>query len=47
MAILAEDADAGVRDIALAHYRNLLCGLEDKPLDVELRLAALASGAPA
>ena len=42
MAIVTEDADAGVREIALGHYRNLLCGLEDQPVDIELRLAAVA-----
>jgi DNA repair protein SbcC/Rad50 len=42
MAIVTEDADAGVREIALGHYRNLLCGLEDQPLDIALRLAAVA-----
>ena len=27
--LASSDADAGVREIALAHYRNLLCGQED------------------
>ncbi len=42
MAIVTEDSDAGVREIALGHYRNLLCGLEDQPVAVEQRLAAVA-----
>jgi len=42
LAVVAEDDDAGVREIAIGRYRNLICGLEDQPLDIELRLAALA-----
>jgi DNA repair protein SbcC/Rad50 len=43
MAIVTEDADAGVREIALGHYRNLLCGHEEQPVDIDLRLAAVAA----
>ncbi len=43
LAIVAEDPDAGVREFALGHYRNLLCGVGDAPVPVEQRLAALAA----
>ncbi len=42
LAILIEDGDAGVREFALAHYRNLLCGLDEQPIAEELRVRALA-----
>lgn len=40
--IASSDADAGVRDIALAHYRNLLCGQEEGGLALEERLEEIA-----
>ena len=40
--IASSDADAGVRDIALAHYRNLLCGQEDGGLALKERREEIA-----
>ena len=40
--IAAEDADAGVREIALGRCRNLLCGVEEPAVPSEQCLAALA-----
>jgi DNA repair protein SbcC/Rad50 len=39
--IAVEDADAGVREIALGRCRNLLCGVEDPAVPCEQCLAAL------
>ena len=39
--ILAADGDPRVREIALAHYRNLLCGTHDAGISVEERLAEI------
>lgn len=42
--ILSEDSDAGVREIASARYRHLICGApsETDPVDLDTRLAELA-----
>jgi len=42
MAVVTEDTDAGVREIALAHYRNLLCGLQGELIPIDTRLGVLA-----
>jgi DNA repair protein SbcC/Rad50 len=42
LAIVADDADAGVREFALGHYRNLLCGIGEEPVPMEQCLAALS-----
>jgi hypothetical protein len=41
--LASSDADAGVRDIALARYRNLLCGQDDSGLELKERLGEIAS----
>lgn len=40
--IAAGDPDAGVRDVAWARYRHLLCGLAEPRLPIAARLAELA-----
>jgi DNA repair protein SbcC/Rad50 len=40
--ILAEDSDAGVRDIAAARYRHLLCGTQPAEIALEERIAELS-----
>lgn len=40
--LASSDADAGVRDIALAHYRRLLCGQEDDGPALSERLDEIA-----
>ena len=41
--LVEEDEDAGVRELALARYRHLLCGVETPPaLDLTHRLAVVA-----
>jgi hypothetical protein len=39
--IAADDSNAGVRDIAAARYRNLLCGNDEPHIPLEERLAEL------
>ncbi|MEY6433663.1 DUF349 domain-containing protein [Thioalkalicoccus limnaeus] len=41
--IAAADPDAGVRDVAWARYRHLLCGLAEPRLPLDERLAELAA----
>jgi DNA repair protein SbcC/Rad50 len=40
--ILGEDTDAGVRDIAAARYRHLLCGTQPPEVPLEERISELA-----
>lgn len=40
--LVSSDTDAGVRDIALAHYLNLLCGREDDGPALQARLDEIA-----
>lgn len=40
--LAAKDPDAGVRELAQARYRHLLCGLESPPLPLDLRLAEIS-----
>ncbi len=41
--LAASDIDAGVREIAMAHYRNLLCGLDETAPSPADRLAEIAA----
>jgi len=40
--LVARDPDAGVRELAKARYRHLLCGLETPPLPLEICLAEIS-----
>lgn len=39
--VLGEDTEAGVRELALGRYRNLLCGVEESESGLEERLAEI------